>query len=208
MEEQVIQIVAALTHQPQFKDSLKIEASGNIKMKVANGGHKFEMTAFDSPGFRNGIKLQHGGLSSSLFQIDANGTIMLRNSLINSNIIMSPLGAITIMNLAGKISLGVDGSIGLGGAAAGIDISPLGGVVIRTAGGSMSLDPIGKIEMACNAGLTITGSFAHMNTTATLIGAGAATSNLFVAAIEPGKSLDPLTGNLCSVSGFSTIKGG
>lgn len=192
----------------KVKDSLKIEAAGNIKMKVANGGHKFEMTAFDSPGaFKNGIMLQHGGTNQSLFQIDADGVITIRNSLINSNIIISAEGAISLVNLLGKISLGKDGVIGLGGASAGIDIDPVNGVIIRTSGGSMSLDLLGKIEMACNAGLTVTGSFAHLNTTATALGPGAATGPFNIAAFGPG-SIDPFTGNPCSVSGFSTLKGG
>ncbi len=109
-----------------------------------------------------------------------------------------------MINPAGKISLGIDGSVSLGGALAGIDISPTSGVVLRTPGGSMTLDPIGKIDMSTNTGFTVTGPFAHLNTTATALSPAAPTSPFTVAVAGGGLSIDPFTGD--SAAGAPTIK--
>jgi hypothetical protein len=101
------------------------------------------------------------------------------------------------------MTLGIDGSVSLGGPLAGIDISPTAGVIMRTVGGSISLNPAGKVEIAANLGCTITGPFSHLNTTGIALGAGAATSPYFVAASGPG-FIDPLTGH--ATGGFPAIK--
>ena len=188
----------------KVKDSLILDTAGNIKFKVLSGGHKFEMlSAASTDPFKNAIMIQHGGATGSVIQIDSNGVIMLRNAAFNANIIISAQGAISMINPAGKISLGIDGSVGLGGALAGIDISPTTGVTLRTPGGSISLNTIGKVEMAANTGFTVTGPFAHLNTTGVLLSPGAALSPFSVAASGPG-FLDPLTGHF--TGGFLTIK--
>lgn len=188
------------------KDSFLLNTAGNIRFKVANGGHKFEMlSASSSGGFKDAIVLQHGGTTQSVIQIDANGVITIRNSLYNSNIILSKKGDISIANLSGKISLEMNGNISIGGATAGIEIGPTTGVVMRTPAGSISLKPEGKVEIAGQAGVTVTGAFSHLNTTGILLGGGAATSGFNVAAIGPG-FIDPLTGNPCSVGGFAHVK--
>ena len=193
--------------QDDVKDSILLTTAGNIRFKVQNGGHKFEMLSASSAGpFNNGILLQHGGLTQSVFQIDANGVITIRNALYNSNIIMSQTGDISLLNTSGKITLSSTGNISIGGATAGIEISPTSGVILRTPGGSVNLNLAGKIELNANSGTTITGPFSHLNTTGVLLGPGAATSAFNVAAMGSG-FLDPLTGNPCSVGGFSHIKG-
>ena len=185
-------------------DSLLLNTAGNIKFKVVNGGHRFEMTSKSaSSDFKNGIILQHGGRTASSIQIDSNGVITLRNGFFNSNIIMSAKGDITIMNPSAKLSLALDGTISLGGAMAGIDISPTKGVIIRTVGGSINLSNIGKVEIAANAGATITGPFSHLNTTSTMLSPGALVSPFTVGAAGPG-ILDPLTGD--SAAGFPSVK--
>lgn len=185
-------------------DSLVLNTSGNIKFKVVNGGHRFEMNSKSaSNDFQNGIILQHGGPTASVIQIDNSGVITIRNGSFNSNIIMSAKGDISIMNPSAKLSLALDGTISLGGAMAGIDISPTKGIILRTIGGSINLNTIGKVEIAANAGATITGPFSHLNTTATLLSAGASTSAFTVASSGPG-FLDPLTGD--STGGFPTVK--
>jgi len=190
--------------QDKVKDSLILNTAGNIKLKVNNGGHKFEMLSASSPGaFKNAIVLQHGGLTQSVIQIDANGVITLRNAAFNTNIMISAKGDVNLITPGGKISLGLDGSVGIGGALAGIDISPTAGVILRTAGGSISLNTLGKVEVAANTGFTVTGPFAHLNTTGVLLSPGAALSPFNVAAAGPG-FLDPLTGDF--TGGFSTIK--
>lgn len=190
----------------KVKDSFILNTAGNIKFKVANGGHRFEMLAADSPGtFKNGILLQHGGQTASVIQIDANGVITLRNSAFNSNIIMSAKGDITMTNPAGKISLALNGTISLGGPMAGIDISPTIGVVIRTPAGHINLSVPGKVDIAANTGMTVTGPFSHLQTSGVILGPGGALSPFVVAAIGPG-SIDPLTGNAAAVSGFPGIK--
>lgn len=198
--------------QDTFKDSLKVDAAGSIKFHTVNGGHKIELISNQSTStFRDGIRIQHGGLQQSVIQIDANGTITLRNSLANSNIIMSALGAITMINMTGtKISMSPSGDIGLGGPTAGIDISPVNGIVMRTIGGSISLDLIGNIELTSSvppAGTRINGLFFDAKTTFVNLGAGAETSGHNIAAFGPGY-IDPLTGNPCSIGGFGNIKGG
>lgn len=185
------------------KDSLLLNTAGNIKFKVANGGHRFEITSKGATSdFKNGIILQHG--SGSVMQIDSNGVITLRNANYNSNIIMSAKGDISIINPSGKVSLSLDGSISLGGATAGIDISPTRGIILRTTGGSVTLSPTGKFDVAANSGATITGPFSHLNTTATLLSPSAATSPFGVAVSGGGMSIDPLTGD--SAAGSSTVK--
>jgi len=189
----------------KVKDSLKIEAAGNIKLKTVNGGHKFEMFSNQATGsFKNGIRIQHGGLQQSLFQIDQNGVITIRNSLANSNFIMSQTGDMTMINATGtKISLSTDGSIGIGNSLSGIDISPTAGVVLRTAGGSISLSTAGKVEIAANLGFTVTSIQAHLNSTGILFGPGAATSPYRVAVTGSGLGIDPLSGH--SSTGFSLL---
>jgi hypothetical protein len=188
----------------KVKDSLILDTAGNIKFKVSDGGHKFEMLSSTSPdSFKNAIMLQHGGTTGSVIQIDANGVIMLRNAAFNTNIMISAQGAVNIINPAGKISLGIDGNISLGGALAGIDISPTTGIILRTSGGSISLNTIGKVEVAANTGFTVTGPFSHLNTTGVLLSPSAALSPFTVAAAGPGM-IDPLTGH--ATAGFPSIK--
>jgi hypothetical protein len=191
--------------QDKTNTSLKIDAAGSMIFKVANGGHKVELLSNQAKGaFKDGIRIQHGGPNQSLIQIDAKGVITLRNSLANSNIIMSANGDISLINITGtKISLSADGTIGIGSGLAGIDISPTSGVVLRTPGGSISLNPAGKVEIAANLGFSVTGLQAHLNTTGVLFGPGAATSPYRVAVTGGGLGIDPLTGH--SESGFSLI---
>lgn len=184
----------------EVKDSLNLDAAGNVRIKVA-GGHKLELLTASNQSFSDGIILTHG--TGSLIQIDKNGVITIRNSEANSNIIMSAEGDITAINTSGKISLAMDGTIGLGSAQAGIDISPTLGVVLRTAGGSFTLSPTGKVDVAATGGCTVTGTFFHANTTATLLSPGAASSPFTVAAAGPGM-IDVLDGT--SIAGFSTVK--
>lgn len=184
----------------EAKESLKVDASGSIRFQVA-GGHKLELITANNQTFNDGIILTHG--TGSLIQIDKNGVITIRNSEANSNIIMSAEGDITAINTSGKISLGMDGTIGLGSAEAGIDISPTLGVVLRTRGGSFTLAPSGKVDIAANSGCTVTGTFFHANTTSTLLSPGAATSPFTVAAAGPGL-IDVLDGT--AIAGFPSIK--
>lgn len=185
------------------KDSFTLNGTGSIKFK-SGGGHKFEMLGDDSTGVFRGIMLQHGGLTKSVIQIDQTGTILLRNATFNAALTISATGAVALTTVAGKISLGIDGSVGIGGPLAGIDISPTTGVVLRTPGGSFSIDPIGKIAASTNTGFTVTGPYAHLNTTAALLSPGAASSPYAIAAAGPGFQ-ESLTG--VPFGGFTTIKG-
>lgn len=191
--------------QDKTNTSLKIDSAGSMTFKVVNGGHKIELLSNQAKdAFKDGIRIQHGGPNQSLIQIDAKGVITLRNSLANSNIIMSANGDINLINITGtKISLAADGTIGIGSGLAGIDISPSSGVVLRTPGGSISLNPAGKVEIAANLGFSVTGLQAHLNTTGVLFGPGAASSPYRVAVTGGGLGMDPLTGH--SESGFSLI---
>lgn len=191
--------------QDKTNTSLKVDAAGSVAFKVLNGGHKIELLSNQAKGaFKDGIRIQHGGPNQSVIQIDSKGVITLRNSLANSNIIMSANGDINLINITGtKISLAADGTVSLGSGLAGIDISPTSGVVLRTPGGSISLNSAGKVEIAANLGFSVTGLQAHLNTTGVLFGPGAATSPYRVAVTGGGLGMDPLTGH--SESGFSLI---
>lgn len=188
------------------KDSVLLNTAGSIRFKVANGGHKFEMlSAAATNGFKDGIIIQHGGTTQSVMQIDANGVIAIRNSLFKAGITISKNGDITASNIAGKISLSMNGDISIGGATAGIEVGPTTGVVLRTVAGSISINPAGKIEIAGQTGVTVSGAFSHLNTTGVLLGGGAFTSGYSAAAIGPG-FIDPLTGNPCAVGGAGNVK--
>lgn len=178
------------------KESFTCEAAGGFKWKTNNGGHIIEVVSAQSREFFNdGIRIQHGGPTQSVIQIDKNGVIALRNSLANSNIIMSKDGDINMVNATGsKFTLAKDGTISIGSGAAGIEISPTAGIILRVGGNSFSLSPTGKAELAVPIGFTITGGQTHINTSTFLIGAGAGTSPFRVQVCGGGLGLDPLTG--------------
>lgn len=203
-------VISISINKDEVNDSFLLNTTGNIKLKGPNGT-SIELLGQSVNGglttFENGIIVKSGiGSNVNFIQIDKNNTITLKNA--SSATITMSNGSVTATNMTGnKIALTATGSVSLGGTAASIEIDPIAGIILRTPGGSISLNSVGKVEMAANTGLTVTGPFAHLNNTAIAFGPAAATSPYNIAAIGPG-SLDPLTGNPCSVGGFPAMRGG
>jgi len=184
-------------------ESFILDATGNIQLKTAGGGHKVEIFSSNSKQNKDAIIITHG-TTKAFFQIDSNGVITLRSNNGSGTMIMSRKGDITLLNESGsKIALEATGTITLGSRDAGLIISPTKGVSAYSGQATFALTPAGKAEIAAQGGFTVTGSQAHLNTTGVLFGGGAATSPYRVAICGGGLGINPLTGT--SETGFSLL---
>lgn len=179
-------------------DSLNIQQVGSFTLDVLDGNHKIEVLSRTTPGISNdSIRLQHGGATQSLIQIDKTGMITLRNTIASAQITIDPLGNIAMTNASGAhLTLTNTGTIEMGMGIMTMGLNPiLGALTMQAGSNAFSMTMAGELNIVTSSSISLTSPLINLNSS--FLKAGPSPLTPFSIAIGDNVLIrDPISGDI------------